>query len=128
MTIIAVEGYQYAGQSADGIVLVDVVDHKGVEYRRPWYAIQIKGNVRTTWDDSVADGENEDSFAYVDQEGDPCSRLDERFCELAELVMCPAPCVGQVHLERVEQIIVHLNDDHGWSRENIASWLDDRYE
>lgn len=34
---------------------------------------------------------------------------------------CPAGCRKRIP---VGALIVHLNDDHGWTREMIAAWLD----
>lgn len=50
-------------------------------------------------------------------------RLRELFPELnTTLVSCPAcPCSAYLG-----SLLIHLNDDHGWSRESIADWLETR--
>jgi len=37
---------------------------------------------------------------------------------------CPAPGCHKIHM--LDTLIVHLNDDHRWSREQIATWLEGR--
>ena len=48
-------------------------------------------------------------------------RLD-RFFECLENVSrrCPAGCKNQIP---IGAMIVHLNDDHEWTREQVAAWL-----
>ena len=54
-------------------------------------------------------------------EGTHPERLD-RFFHCIDYVSrrCPAGCKKQVP---IGALIVHLNDDHRWTREQIASWL-----
>jgi hypothetical protein len=56
-----------------------------------------------------------------DVQGTRPKRLD-RFFDCLENVSrrCPAGCRKQVP---IAAMIVHLNDDHRWSRERIAAWL-----
>ena len=37
---------------------------------------------------------------------------------------CPHGTLLCNHPRRVEAIVIHLNDDCGWTREEIADWLD----
>lgn len=39
-------------------------------------------------------------------------------------VPCPKGCRPGFHEGNIASLIVHLNDDHKWSREQIADWLD----
>jgi hypothetical protein len=54
--------------------------------------------------------------------GEVPHRLD-RFFHCLENVSkrCPAGCRKRIP---IGAMIVHLNDDHAWSREQIAAWLD----
>ena len=48
-------------------------------------------------------------------------RLDQLFeCLDFTIRRCPAGCVKRIPLGA---LIVHLNDDHQWSRERIADWV-----
>ncbi len=51
------------------------------------------------------------------------NRLDRFFDCLDGIVRrCPEGCKKRLPLGA---LIVHLNDDHHWSREQIAAWIDD---
>lgn len=45
-----------------------------------------------------------------------------RHCNMSALVHCPYCLSMGGH--SLEAIIVHLNDEHLWTREEIADWLD----
>lgn len=50
-----------------------------------------------------------------------------RFPELLQPADCPAECGHQGYfggLPTLEELITHLNDDHRWTREQIADWID----
>lgn len=38
--------------------------------------------------------------------------------------VCPAKGCERAHPKLLEYLIIHLNDDHRWTRESIADWLD----
>lgn len=48
-------------------------------------------------------------------------RLRERYPQLTKSVSCPV--LGD-YKGQVENMVIHLNDEHNWSREEIADWID----
>lgn len=47
------------------------------------------------------------------------------YYHLAEAIRCPDPGCRPMHFNSVLGVILHLNDDHDWSREAIADWVAD---
>ncbi len=45
-----------------------------------------------------------------------------RWPYMRRLAVCPARGCGEVH--RRSDLVMHLNDDHRWSRERIAAWVE----
>lgn len=35
-------------------------------------------------------------------------------------------CTG--HQVRLSNVVIHLNDNHGWTREQIATWMQDQHD
>lgn len=56
----------------------------------------------------------------ADVSGSRLPHLERLFDCLDTLRSCPAGCRKTVNLAAM---IVHLNDDHRWTREQIADWL-----
>ena len=58
----------------------------------------------------------------ADDAHDAMPRRLDRFFDCLENISrrCPAGCKKQIP---IGAIIVHLNDDHEWTREQVAAWL-----
>lgn len=56
----------------------------------------------------------------------PDAVLREEIPALSEKVLCPCPScrAGSRQPSAISNIIIHLNDRAGWTREQIADWLD----
>lgn len=49
--------------------------------------------------------------------------LEERYPVCLEIVACPAVEECGKHSGQLDEIVVHLNDTHRWTRERIAIWV-----
>lgn len=49
--------------------------------------------------------------------------LRNKFPFLWDLESCPVSGCCDIKVQTLNNVIVHLNDNHKWSRENIAHWV-----
>ena len=53
-------------------------------------------------------------------------RLEQQWPSLEQPQTCPVPSCkdGRAPVGSLREVVVHLNDDHGWAVDQIADWLD----
>lgn len=84
--------------------------------------INQEGEAVERW--ARAEGRIESLSGFVEYD-EWLDRLDSSF----DLVICPAPpseCAQPGQGRYLDNIVVHLYDDHLWTRTEIADWLDSR--
>jgi len=105
---------------SEAMKLGAMVKPKGVD---ELFTINQRGELASCAIGAAIDALYGEATESTDADG-PAHEIYERFGFLQSIADCPA-CLwnDDFHGENVFAIVHHLNDDHNWTREQIADWV-----